>query len=81
LCSRIRPGDSAQIEAAVRVEIAILGREERLRHLLRHFGKAHGRAVVVVRGVDAADGQRLQVRERQQHVNRLGLPGSTAADV
>src|SRR5207245_4801166 len=60
-----RARDAAQIETVVRVEIAVLVRDERLHHGLRHLGEPHQHAVLVVRGIDAADRQRLQARERE----------------
>ncbi len=60
-----RAGDAAQVEAVVGVEVAVLVRDQRLHHLLRHLGEPHQYAVLVVRGIDATDGQGLQARERQ----------------
>ena len=60
-----RARDAAQVEAVVRVEIAVLVRDQRLHQVLWHLGEPHQHAVLVVRGIDSADGQRLQARERQ----------------
>ncbi len=60
-----RARDAAQVEAVVRVEIAVLVRDQRLHHRLRHLGEPHQHAVLVVRGIDAADRQGLEARERQ----------------
>jgi len=60
-----RARDTAQVEAVVRVEIAVLVRDQRLHQRLRHLREPHQHAVLVVRRIDAADRQRLQARERE----------------
>jgi hypothetical protein len=59
-----RARHAAHGEARVGEVGAVLGGDQRLHRVRRHLGEAHQHPVLVPRGIDAADRQRLDPRER-----------------
>ncbi len=64
-------GDAAQVVAVVCVEGAVLGGDERLHQGLGDLREADQHPVLVVAGIDAADRQRLEAREREIGAQRV----------